>query len=88
MLTSLNSTKWTSGSITAVPEFLFAFLRYMLTDWIADFPLYDIKPTIEGIVLPAYDLVSNLTTGILGLSQGLITSPSTSILGSVTSALP
>lgn len=84
---SLTGPAWASEGLGAIPTLLWTFLRYLLTDWVMEFPLYDLGSTLRPI-LPVMDIVANLGIGISGLLGGVSASPSNLLIGSVQSIFP
>lgn len=84
---SLTGPAWVSEGLGAVPTLLWTTLRYLLTDWLAEFPLYDLEPTVS-TVLPYLDVVANFGIGLSGLLGGVSAFPSNSLAGSIQSIVP
>jgi hypothetical protein len=84
---SLTGPAWVSEGLGAVPTLLYATIRYLATDWLAKFPLYDLKTPVL-TYLAYFDGLANLGIGVSGLLGGASASPSNSLIGSIQSILP
>lgn len=84
---SLTGPAWVSEGLGAVPTLLWTMLRYLVTDWIAEFPLYDLETPVLNY-LPYSDVLANFGIGLSGLLGGVSAFPSNSLAGSIQSIIP
>ena len=83
---SLTGPAWASEGLGAVPTLLWATIRFLVTDWMAEFPLYDLATPVAAY-LPYFDVLANFGIGVSGLLGGASASPSNSLIGSIQSIL-
>lgn len=84
---SLTGPAWASEGLGAVPTLLWTTIRYLITDWGAEFPLYDVETPIL-TYLPYFDVLATLGIGVSGVLGGVSAFPSNSLIGSIQSIMP